>query len=106
MVTRVHYPAEIKWKAIEMKEAGYTNHTIMETLGIKNKSQLKTWMRWYRMGQTHRFEQPVGKRYDQGKDPKELDEVEQLRLENKQLKAQLLVLGKYREIERSGNQTL
>lgn len=86
MVTRVHYPAEIKRKAIEMKEAGYTNHTIMETLGIKNKSQLKRGMKWYRMGQTHRFEQPVGKQYSYGKGLKERDELEQLRLENKRFK--------------------
>ncbi|RZI49973.1 IS3 family transposase, partial [Aeribacillus pallidus] len=39
MGTRVHYPKEIKWKAIEMKQAGYTNREIMETLGIKNKRQ-------------------------------------------------------------------
>ncbi len=26
--TRVHYPEEIKWKVIEMKKDGYSNHTI------------------------------------------------------------------------------
>ncbi|TVZ81246.1 hypothetical protein FB379_11745 [Aeribacillus composti] len=45
-----------------MKQAGYTNREIMETLGIKNKTQM-TWMRWYKHGETHRFSQPVGKQY-------------------------------------------
>jgi transposase-like protein len=61
LVKRVHYPEEIKWKAVEMKEEGYSNPFIMDTLGIKNVSQIKTWMRWYRTHQTYRFSQPVGK---------------------------------------------
>lgn len=34
--TRVHYSEEIKWKVIQMKKNGYSNRTIIETLGIKN----------------------------------------------------------------------
>lgn len=98
---RVHYPEEIKWKVVEMKKEGYSNRTIMETLGVKNVSQIKRWMNWYHTNQTHRFQQPVGKQYSYGKGPQELSEIEQLRLENKHLKAQLLVWGKYLEIERS-----
>ncbi|KWU67744.1 transposase [Bacillus mycoides] len=89
MKTRVHYPKEIKWKVIEMKKDGYSNRTIMETLGIKNVSQIKTWMKWYRTGQTYHFQQPLGKQYSYGKRPKELNELEQLRLENKHLKTKL-----------------
>ncbi|HFU6607953.1 helix-turn-helix domain-containing protein, partial [Bacillus paranthracis] len=48
MKTRVHYPEKIKWKVIEMKKDGHSNRTIMEKLGIKNVSQIKTWMKWYR----------------------------------------------------------
>ncbi|MBS9803377.1 transposase, partial [Bacillus thuringiensis serovar sumiyoshiensis] len=48
MKTRVHYPEETKWKVIEMKKDGYSNRAIMEKLGIKNVSQIKTWMKWYR----------------------------------------------------------
>ncbi|MES9682977.1 hypothetical protein ABWK22_08635 [Gottfriedia acidiceleris] len=44
-----------------MNEDGFTNKEIMETLGIKNVSQIKRCMRWYRAGDTHRFNQPVGK---------------------------------------------
>jgi len=61
METRVHYDSKIKWKAVKMKEAIHTNKEIMDFLGIKKVSQIKTWMRWYRIGETHRFEQPVGK---------------------------------------------
>ncbi len=99
--TRVHYPEEIKWKVVEMKKDGYSNWTIMENFGIKNVSQIKTWMKWYRTGQTYHFQQPVGEQYSYGKGPKALNELEQLRLENKQLKTKLLIWGKYLEIERS-----
>lgn len=71
---RVHYLEEIKWKVIEMKKDGYSNRTIMETFGIKNVSQIKTWMKWYRIGQTYRFQQLVGKQYSYRKGPKELGE--------------------------------
>ena len=47
-------------------------------------------MKWYRTDQTYRFQQPVGKQYSYGKGPKELSELEQLRLENKHLKQNYL----------------
>ena len=55
----------------------------METLGIKNVSQIKTWMNWYCTNQTHRFQQPVGKQYSYGKGFQELSEIVQLQLNNK-----------------------
>jgi transposase len=51
MGTRVHYPEEIKWEVIKLKQAGKSNKEIMEQLGIKHKSQIKTWMKWFRTGQ-------------------------------------------------------
>ncbi|MED4381760.1 helix-turn-helix domain-containing protein, partial [Bacillus licheniformis] len=54
MGTRVHYAEEVKWEVIKMKQAGMTNKEIMEQLGIKNKTQIKTWMRWYKTGQSYR----------------------------------------------------
>lgn len=101
MGSRVHYPAEIKWKVVEMKNDGYTNKFIMEELGIKDKSQIKTWMRWYRNNETHRFEQPVGKQYRFGKGQAELSELEAVKLKNRQLETQLEILKKQRELERS-----
>lgn len=52
MGTRVHYPEEIKWEVIKLKQAGKTNKEIMGLLGIKHKSQIKTWMKWHITGQT------------------------------------------------------
>lgn len=101
MGTRVHYAEEVKWEAIKMKQAGMTNKEIMEQLGIKNKTQIKTWMRWYKAGQTYRFSQQVGKQYSYGKGPEEISELEELKLKNKQLEAQLAIIKKYQEIERS-----
>jgi transposase len=104
MGTRVHYAEEIKWEAIKMKNAGKTNKEIMDQLGIKNKTQIKTWMRWYKAGQTYRFSQQVGKQYSYGKGTEELSELEQLKLKNKQLETQLEILKKYQEIGRSWSQ--
>ena len=49
MSTRVHYSPEIEWKAIDMKLNGSTTKEIMNKLGIKNKSQIMTWLIWYKM---------------------------------------------------------
>lgn len=76
MGTKVHYPAETKWKAVQMREEGYSQREVMDTLGIQNVTQLKTWMKWYRNGETHRFHQPVGKQYTFGKGPSDLSEIE------------------------------
>lgn len=61
------YSVETKLACIEMKKAGKSNKVIMETLSIKNVSQVKTWWRWYRNGELHRFHQPVGEQYTYGK---------------------------------------
>ena len=80
------YSVETKLACIEMKKAGKSNKAIMETLGIKNVSQVKTWWRWYRNDELHRFHQPVGKQYTYGKGMEQLSEVEQLRLQVELLK--------------------
>ena len=49
MSTRVHYSPEIKWEVIDMKLNGSTTKEIMNKLGIKNKSQIMTWLVWYKM---------------------------------------------------------
>jgi len=54
MVKKV-YSVEIKLACIEMKKAGKSNKVIMETLGIKNVSQVKTWWCWYRNDELHCF---------------------------------------------------
>ncbi|MBC2319214.1 helix-turn-helix domain-containing protein [Listeria booriae] len=83
MGTRVAYPLQVKQEAIEMKLAGKTIKEIMETLHIKNKTQVETWWRWYRNGEEHRLLQLVGKQYTFGKGPEVLPELEQLRIDNK-----------------------
>ena len=88
------YSVETKLACIEMKKAGKSNKVIMETLDIKNVSQVKTWWRWYRNDELHRFHQPVGKQYTYGKGMEQLSEVEQLRL-------QVELLKKYRSLVRS-----
>ena len=101
MEKKVHYPSEVKLKAIEMKKGGYTNKEIMNDLGIKNVSQIKTWMRWERNGESYRFDQPIGKQYSYGKGPEGLSELEAERKKNKHLEMKIEILKKYMELERS-----
>uniref|UniRef100_UPI0011AB253B helix-turn-helix domain-containing protein n=1 Tax=Staphylococcus epidermidis TaxID=1282 RepID=UPI0011AB253B len=76
MRTRVSYPVEVKQKAVEMRLAGVPMKEIMQELNIKNNTQIKTWVRWYKAGDTHRFEQPVGKQYTYGKGPEYSSDLE------------------------------
>ncbi len=36
---------------------------IMKKHGIKNRSQIETWMRWYRANEIYPFNQPIGKQF-------------------------------------------
>ncbi|QHK01596.1 transposase [Bacillus velezensis] len=100
MGTRVSYPVEVKQKAVEMRLAGVPMKEIMQELNIKNKTQVQTWVRWHKTGDTHRFEQPVGKQYTYGKGPEYSSELEKLQAENRYLRQQNEVLKKYNELER------
>ncbi len=104
MATRVSYPVEMKMKAIEMRLAGISVKEVMEELGIRNKTQVKTWMKWYRNGELRRLEQPVGKQYTYGKGPEHESEMEQLKVEIRFLNQQIDVLKKYKELERRYHQ--
>ena len=63
----VAYSVDTKNKAVEMKLQGYTTKQVMQELNIKNETQVKTWFRWYKNGETHRFHQQVGKQYSYNK---------------------------------------
>ena len=104
MGTRVSYPVEVKMKAIEMRLAKVPVKEVMEELNIRNYTQLKTWMHWYRNGEMHRLKQPVGKQYAFGKGPEYESETAKLQAENRYLKQQIEVLKKYEELERKWRQ--
>lgn len=56
-MARVSYPADVKWAVVKEKLAGeLTMKEIMEKYDIKNKSQITTWMKWYRNNELHRFD--------------------------------------------------
>ena len=63
---RASYSVETKYKAVEMKAAGFSTKEIMKELNIRNRTQVKTWWRWYRNGESYRFSQHVGKQYTYG----------------------------------------
>ncbi len=100
MGTRVSYTVEVKQKAVEMRLAGVPMKEIMQGLNIKNKTQVQTWVRWHKTGDTHRFEQPVGKQYTYGKGPEYSSEFEKLQAEIRHLRQQNEILKKYNELER------
>lgn len=100
MGMRVSYPGEVKEEAVRLRLDGVPVAEVMDRLGIKNKTQLKTWMKWYRNGEIHRFQQPVGKQYTFGKGPDYVDELEKIKAENRYLKQHIEVLKKYKELER------
>ncbi|ATD30079.1 transposase [Macrococcus sp. IME1552] len=103
---RVSYSSDVKWKCVQLKAAGLSTKEIMDELNIRNKTQVETWWRWYRNGETHRFDQQVGKQYSYSKGIQELDEIEQLKLEIRRKDAELDVLKKYKELQRSWYQRL
>ncbi|QNS19361.1 IS3 family transposase [Bacillus halotolerans] len=98
MGTRMSYPIEVKQKAVEMRLAGVPMKEIMQELNIKNKTQVQTWVRWHKAGDTHRFEQPVGKQYTYGKGPEYSSELEKLQAENRYLRQQNEVFKKVQRI--------
>ncbi|MCC8354378.1 IS3 family transposase [Bacillus sp. AF23] len=98
MGTRVSYPIEVKQKAVEMRLAGVPMKEIMQELNIKNKTQIQTWVRWHKAGDTHRFEQPVGKQYTYGKGPEYASDLEKLQAENRYLRQQNEVFKKVQRI--------
>lgn len=100
MEKRVHYSPEVKWNAVNMKLTGHSTCEIMKVLGIKNDTQIETWMRWYRNGETQRFHQPIGKQYTYNKGIEELSQIERLTLRIKQLEMHNELLGKLNGILR------
>ena len=104
MGIRISYPVEVKMKAIEMRLARVPVKEVMEELNIRNKTQLETWLRWHRNGETHRLHLPVGKQYTFGKGPEYGSETAKLQAENLFLKQQIEVLKKYKELERKWRQ--
>lgn len=100
MAIRVSYPLEVKMKAIEMRLAGIPVKEILDQLNVRNKTQIETWMRWYRSGELKRLEQPVGKQYSYGKGPEYTSELEEVKAENRFLKQQVDLLKKFKEMER------
>lgn len=95
------YSSEVKWAVVKDKLSGkLTTREIMEKYNIKNKSQVTTWMRWYRNNEVYRFDQPIGKQYTFGhgpvftsKDEKRDQQISSLKMENE-------ILKKYMEIEK------
>ncbi|QDK68879.1 IS3 family transposase [Bacillus halotolerans] len=98
MGTRMSYPIEVKQKAVEMRLAGVPMKEIMQELNIRNKTQVQIWVRWHKAGDTHRFEQPVGKQYTYGKGPEYSSELEKLQAENRYLRQQNEVFKKVQRI--------
>jgi len=95
------YSSEVKWAVVKDKLSGkLTTKEIMEKHGIKNESQVNTWMRWYRSNEIYRFDQPIGKQYTYGHGPESASEESKREQQLSHLKMENEILKKYMEIER------
>ena len=95
------YSSEVKWAVVKDKLSGeLTNKEIMEKHGIRNNSQIKTWMTWYRNNEIYRFDQPIGKQYTYGHGPELSSEEDKHKRQLSHLKMENEILKKYMEIER------
>lgn len=90
------YTSEIKWAVVRDKlEGTLTTREILEKYGIKNKSQIETWMRWYKKGEIYRFDQPIGKQYTFGHGPEFSSEAERINNQVTHLTMENEILKKY-----------
>lgn len=95
------YSNEVKWAVVKDKLSGkLTTKEIMEKHSIKNKSQVETWMRWYRNNEIYRFDQPIGKQYTFGHGPEFTSKEEKRDHQISSLKMENEILKKYMEIEK------
>ncbi|WP_185819685.1 helix-turn-helix domain-containing protein [Salibacterium salarium] len=93
------YSSDMKWAVVKAKIAGeLTTKEIMEKYGIKNKSQIENWVRWYKKGEIYRFDQPIGKQYTYGHGPDDQPEDERKNRQIDHLKMENDILKKYMEI--------
>lgn len=90
------YTSEVKWAVVRDKlEGKLTTREIMDKYSIKNKSQIQTWMRWYKKGEIYRFDQPIGKQYKYGHGPKFLSEDDRINNQITHLTMENEILKKY-----------
>jgi transposase len=90
------YTSEIKWAVVRDKlEGKMTIKEIMDKYGIKNRSQVETWVRWYKKGEIYRFDQPIGKQYSFVHGPEFAIEDERISNQVTHLKMENEILKKY-----------
>lgn len=95
------YSSKVKWAVVKDKLSGeLTTKEIMDKYNIKNRSQITTWMRWYRNNEIYRFDQPIGKQYTFGHGPEFTNEDEKREHQVSHLKMENEILKKYMEIEK------
>jgi len=95
------YSSEVKWAVVKAKLSGaLMNQEIMEKYGVKNVSQIKTWVKWYHKGEIYRFDQPIGKQYTYGHGPEFSTEDERKNNQINHLKMENEILKKYIEMEK------
>ena len=95
------YSGEVKWAVVKDKLSDeLTNQEIMNKHGIKNVSQIKTWLKWYHKNEIFRFDQPIGKQYTFGHGPEFASEDVKRERQLSHMRMENEILKKYMEIER------
>lgn len=98
------YSSEVKWAVVKEKLSGkLTTKQIMEKYDIKNKSQVETWMRWYKNNEIYRFDQPIGKQYTYGHGPEGQSEADKINRKMIHLEMENEILKKFMAIAKELN---
>ncbi|KGR89792.1 transposase [Ureibacillus massiliensis 4400831 = CIP 108448 = CCUG 49529] len=98
------YSSKVKWAVVKEKLAGIlTTREIMEKYGVKNKSQVETWMRWYKNNEIYRFDQPIGKQYTYGHGPEGQSETDKINRKMAHLEMENEILKKFMAIAKELN---
>lgn len=93
------YSSDVKWAVVKAKLAdNLTDKEIMAKYGIKNVSQIKTWVSWYRNNELYRFDQPIGKQYTYGHGPEYRTDDERKNIVIESLEMENEILKKYIEL--------
>ncbi|MBK3493959.1 transposase [Viridibacillus sp. YIM B01967] len=61
---KIRYSSEVKWAVVKEKLAGkLTTKEIMQKYGIKNNSQVESWMHWYRNNEISRWSRNYSRKH-------------------------------------------
>lgn len=96
MTKHQKYSLGLKLEAVRCVQAGETPTEVARSLGIKNKTQVKTWAKWAENGEVSRLDSSSGRPH-----PKVAQsEVDKLKLELQEKDLEIALLKKFQTLEK------